>query len=207
MFPCYIFQEIALEPQIALPMRKFTFDSILLLGNHANLYSADIIRFSKLPVQSLTFKKKNPFLENEPHQLLLNGVYIDYNGNYSLNELSFALSVVVNHNKKLKNTIVVGDPSELLYQAYVFAQTNQNPNFIREQTGAFLHRFQWLSDNLIGELPLEWNWLEGEYEKPDEIPAVIHYTNGGAWFNECQDVDYAQEWLDALQEASECELA
>ena len=133
MFPCYIFKEIALEPQIVLLMQKFTFDSILLLGNHANLYSADIIRFSKLPVQSLTFKKKNPFLENEPHQLLLDGVSIDYNGNYDLNELSFALSVVLNHNKKLKNSLVVGDPSELLYQAYVFAQTNQNPNFIREE--------------------------------------------------------------------------
>ena len=81
------------------------------------------------------------------------------------------------------------------------------PSIVNTETGAFLHRFQWLPDNLIGELPLEWNWLEGEYEKPDEIPAVIHYTNGGAWFKECQDVDYAQEWLDALQEASECELA
>ena len=81
------------------------------------------------------------------------------------------------------------------------------PDIVNTETGAFLHRFQWLSDNLIGELPLEWNWLEGEYEKPDKIPAVIHYTNGGAWFKECQDVDYAQEWLDALQEASECELA
>mgnify|MGYP003974605347 FL=1 len=80
------------------------------------------------------------------------------------------------------------------------------PDIVNTETGAFLHRFQWLPDNLIGELPLEWNWLEGEYEKPDEIPAVIHYTNGGAWFKECQDVDYAQEWLDALQEASECEL-
>ena len=76
------------------------------------------------------------------------------------------------------------------------------PDIVNTETGAFLHRFQWLSDNLIGELPLEWNWLEGEYEKPDEIPAVIHYTNGGAWFKECQDVDYAQEWLDALQEAN-----
>lgn len=114
-------------------MQKFTFDSILLLGNHANLYLADMKRFSKLPIQSLTFKKKNPFLENEPHQLLLDEVFIDYNGNYNLNELSFALSVVVNHNKKLKNTLVIGDPSELLYQAYVFAKTNQNPNFIREE--------------------------------------------------------------------------
>ena len=118
---------------MALPMQKFTFDSILLLGNHANLYLADMKSFSKLPIQSLTFKKKNPFLENEPHQLLLDEVFIDYNGNYNLNELSFALSVVVNHNKKLKNTLVIGDPSELLYQAYVFAKTNQNPNFIREE--------------------------------------------------------------------------
>ena len=76
------------------------------------------------------------------------------------------------------------------------------PSIVNTETGAFLHRFQWLPDNLIGELPLEWNWLEGEYEKPDEIPAVIHYTNGGAWFKECQDVDYAQEWIDALAEAN-----
>ena len=41
--------------------------------------------------------------------------------------------MIVNHNKKLKNTLIIGDPSELLYQAYVFAQTNQNPNFIREE--------------------------------------------------------------------------
>lgn len=80
------------------------------------------------------------------------------------------------------------------------------PDIVNSETGAFLHRFQWLSDDLIGELPLEWNWLEGEYKKPEQIPAVIHYTNGGAWFKECQDVEYAQEWLDALQEASECEL-
>ena len=118
-------------------MPKFTFDSILLLGNHANLYLADVKRFSELPVQSLSFKKKDPFLENEPHQLLLNDVSIDYNGGYNLNELSFALSVVVNHNKKLKNSLVIGDPSELLYQAYVFAQTNQNPNFIREEAQFF----------------------------------------------------------------------
>ena len=118
-------------------MEKFTFDSILLLGNHANLYLAEIKTFSELPVQSLIFKKKNPFLENAPHQLLLDEVSIDYNGNYTLNELSFALSVIVNHNKKLKNTLVVGDPSELMYQAYVFAQTNQNPNFIREEAQFF----------------------------------------------------------------------
>ena len=76
-----------------------------------------------------------------------------------------------------------------------------SPKIASNETGAFLHRFQWLPDNLIGEFPIEWNWLEGEYDKPENPPAVIHYTNGGPWFKECQDVDYAQEWLDALAEA------
>ena len=75
--------------------------------------------------------------------------------------------------------------------------------FVETATGLELHQFKWTHEENIGELPLEWNWLEGEYEKPDEIPAVIHYTNGGAWFKECQDVDYAQEGRDALQEAGE----
>jgi len=39
------------------------------------------------------------------------------------------------------------------------------PEFVSNQTGKFLHRFSWLDDNDIGELPVEWNWLACEYEK------------------------------------------
>ena len=70
------------------------------------------------------------------------------------------------------------------------------------KSGAFLHRFQWLPDDAIGSLPLEWNWLEGEYDKPDKIPAVVHYTNGGPWFENYQDVDYAGEWKQAFEKFS-----
>jgi lipopolysaccharide biosynthesis glycosyltransferase len=77
------------------------------------------------------------------------------------------------------------------------------PDIVNTETGAFLHRFQWLPDNLIGSIPLEWNWLEGEYDKPEELPAVIHYTNGGPWFENCQDVDYADEWNNAFDEVQE----
>ena len=38
------------------------------------------------------------------------------------------------------------------------------PDFIAHQTGKYLHRFSWLDDNDIGELPKEWNWLAIEYE-------------------------------------------
>ena len=33
------------------------------------------------------------------------------------------------------------------------------PEFVSKQTGKFLHRFSWLDDKDIGELPVEWNWL------------------------------------------------
>ena len=52
----------------------------------------------------------------------------------------------------------------------------------------------------IGELPLSWNYLVGEYPKPTVKPHAIHYTNGGPWFDGCQNVDFSTEWL------QECEM-
>jgi|TARA_R110002167_G_scaffold53699_21_gene153705 lipopolysaccharide biosynthesis glycosyltransferase len=72
------------------------------------------------------------------------------------------------------------------------------PEIVSTETGAYLHRFQFLTDDLIGEIPLEWNWLEGEYDKPKTPPAVIHFTNGGPWFENWQDVDYADLWRSYL---------
>ena len=73
-----------------------------------------------------------------------------------------------------------------------------NPDVVSKESGAFLHRFYWLPDELIGSIPIEWNWLEGEYDKPDVPPAAIHFTNGGPWFDEWQDVDYADLWRSYL---------
>ena len=46
-----------------------------------------------------------------------------------------------------------------------------------------------------GALDLDWNFLGGDYPKPDYVPRVIHYTNGGPWFDEWQDCDFAELWL------------
>jgi lipopolysaccharide biosynthesis glycosyltransferase len=73
-------------------------------------------------------------------------------------------------------------------------------NHCNEASGAELHQFQWLRDEEIGWLPITWNWLEGEYEKPTQLPNVIHYTNGGAWFKNHQNCDYAKEWVDTAKE-------
>ncbi|MGN6551916.1 MAG: glycosyltransferase [Pararhizobium sp.] len=74
------------------------------------------------------------------------------------------------------------------------------PERINRESGAYLHRMQWARDEEIGELPLEWNWLEGWNEKPaDGHPNAVHFTNGGPWFKDWQQVDYADEWRSAAR--------
>jgi len=60
--------------------------------------------------------------------------------------------------------------------------------------GRDLHRFCWLEDHEIGELPTAWNWLEGTSD-PSIDPKVVHYTRGGPWFANWQDVAHADLWL------------
>jgi lipopolysaccharide biosynthesis glycosyltransferase len=62
-------------------------------------------------------------------------------------------------------------------------------------TGAYLHRFSWLEDTEVGELSHEWNWLVGWYKEPnDGKPKALHYTEGGPWFKNYEDCEYATEW-------------
>lgn len=69
------------------------------------------------------------------------------------------------------------------------------PNAVNTQTGAYLHRMQWARDEEIGALPHDWNWLEGVYDKPvSGYPRAVHFTVGGPWFPQYQDVAYADEW-------------
>ena len=67
------------------------------------------------------------------------------------------------------------------------------PEFVQNATGSQVHRFTWLTDELIGELPIEWNWL------PDEFGAnldakLIHYTLGTPCFHDFATTPMADEW-------------
>jgi lipopolysaccharide biosynthesis glycosyltransferase len=86
--------------------------------------------------------------------------------------------------------------SMVLYNCAHPANAALTPDLVSEQSGAFLHRFQWLDDDLIGAVPETWNWLEGWSQKPDHgAPNVVHYTRGGPWFKNWQDVDYGDLWI------------
>ena len=64
--------------------------------------------------------------------------------------------------------------------------------------GRKLHQFDWLDDNDIGSIPLEWNTLDDYYLL--ENPKAIHYTDGGPWFENYQNTMYSQRWLDEYNE-------
>jgi len=71
-------------------------------------------------------------------------------------------------------------------------------DYVNSASGLDLHRFVWTRDELIGELPLECNWLVEEYKhNPDA--RIVHYTRGGPWFEEYRNCDYADEWRKELK--------
>ena len=68
------------------------------------------------------------------------------------------------------------------------------PDFIANESGKYLHRFSWLEDIEIGELPKEWNWLATEYPNNDQAN-IIHYTLGTPCFKDYRDTEMSDIWL------------
>ena len=68
-----------------------------------------------------------------------------------------------------------------------------------EINGAYLHRFSWLKDEEIGELDHTWNYLVGVYDDIDK-PKLIHYTEGGPWFENYRNCEFSDLWKQELQD-------
>jgi lipopolysaccharide biosynthesis glycosyltransferase len=67
-----------------------------------------------------------------------------------------------------------------------------------------LHRFSFLEDDRIGELPDAWNWLVSEYPY-NAAAKLVHFTIGippfypscdysAEWFNEMRAMNYHEHW-------------
>lgn len=69
------------------------------------------------------------------------------------------------------------------------------PDMVNTESGLHLHRFNWLSDDVIGALPITWNYLEGWHTPAEcEDPTAVHFTRGGPWFEQWRHVEYGAEW-------------
>jgi lipopolysaccharide biosynthesis glycosyltransferase len=72
------------------------------------------------------------------------------------------------------------------------------PEFVQKSTGSYLHRFSWLSDELIGDLPKNWNWLAIEY--PENTDAkLVHYTLGTPCFDDFRFTSMSELWHQTYQ--------
>ena len=74
------------------------------------------------------------------------------------------------------------------------------PEYVNSATGLELHQFKWLThENEIGNLPLHWNWLVGEYSYNSEVK-LAHFTLGGPYFEQFAESDFSDEWREALSQ-------
>jgi len=72
------------------------------------------------------------------------------------------------------------------------------PSYVNQASGLDLHRFNWLDENEVGGLPLEWNWLVGDYVY-NPSAKIVHYTQGGPWFEEYENCEYSEEWFEEYE--------
>lgn len=74
-------------------------------------------------------------------------------------------------------------------------------NGAEERAGLGLHQFSILEDKRIGELPKGWNYLVGEenQESKNDVK-MVHFTNGGCWFDEYKDCEFSLEWKNEFNE-------
>lgn len=114
--------------------------------------------------------------------------------------------MVVKHNHVPKETVKFHGEPQTKYEkknwSSVILFNNARcraltPEYVNKASGLDLHQFKWLgNDDLIGALPDRWNHLVG-YNQPRKDAALVHFTQGGPYFEEYQNCDYSKEWFDA----------
>ena len=83
--------------------------------------------------------------------------------------------------------------SVILWNCNSFPNRKLTPSFVQQQTGSFLHRFNWLQDERIGRLPIEWNWLPDEFG-PNANAKLLHWTLGTPCFKDFSSATQSEEW-------------
>lgn len=69
------------------------------------------------------------------------------------------------------------------------------PETVNMNSGKWLHQFEWTSDVRIGELPIEYNHLVGEYEENPDAK-IVHFTLGTPCFTGYEFQEFGREWRD-----------
>ena len=77
--------------------------------------------------------------------------------------------------------------------------------YVETASGLELHQFEWTHEENVGELPLDWNWLVGEYDY-NKNAKNVHWTLGGPYFKDYKNSEYADEWYRLYNDTIEVNL-
>lgn len=83
--------------------------------------------------------------------------------------------------------------SVMLVNAGNYPWRKVNKQYVSQAKPSHLHRFEFLKDDRIGDLPREWNHLVGEMDY-DPNAKLAHFTIGVPCWKRYADWDYADEW-------------
>ena len=122
---------------------------------------------------------------------------------WSMRDEKFAVQVVKHKYKTRQSKKYLGANNEnyprknwssvILWDCNHIKNKIMTPGKIQNSSGAELHRFTWLKDNEIGELPVEWNWLPDEFGVNNDAK-LLHYTLGTPCFHEFATTPMGEEW-------------
>jgi lipopolysaccharide biosynthesis glycosyltransferase len=70
---------------------------------------------------------------------------------------------------------------------------DMTPERVAELPGSVLHRFSFMAEDSIGELPKEWNWIADEYGENQQAK-MLHWTAGVPGFSAYANAPMADVW-------------
>ena len=89
--------------------------------------------------------------------------------------------------------------SFMVFNNFMQSCKKLTPGIVNSESGKYLHQFEWTEDHRIGDLPIEWNHLVGEYD-PNPHAKVAHFTLGTPCFEGYENQEFADEWRIELQD-------
>lgn len=91
--------------------------------------------------------------------------------------------------------------SVMLINCSHYAWREMTPERVASLPGGYLHRFEFIPERFIGELPVEWNWLADEYG-PNDRAKLLHWTAGIPGFKHYRNAPHADKWFKANAKAN-----
>lgn len=195
---CHSIQARASEPALIAPLMLSQLKKVLWRERHP-LQSTDF-SFSRFLVPLLSgFEGWSLFCDSD--MLMLD----DIANLWALRDDRFAVQVV-KHDHKPADTIKFLDQPQRPYEKKNWSSvilfnnakcTALTADYVNTATGLQLHQFKWLGDDaLIGDLPPRWNHLV-DYDPalPPEQVSLLHYTEGGPYFEAYRNCGYANLWF------------